>query len=82
MKKIRIETKEFYELMQDYKHAPLTDFDGVNLAYKKVKQYIHKIVKNENTKTYYICDQCGSTAEEVDFEEYKRIKKKFNLMMK
>jgi len=48
-------------------------------------EYIIEFHTNEekqrfvNKKHYNICDQCGNTAEEVDWEEYKKIKRKFNL---
>lgn len=37
-----IESKEFYDLMQLYRHAPISDQIGVVVAFESVKQYVRK----------------------------------------
>jgi len=44
---------------------------------KKIKQFISTLLKKE--RGYHICPECGATAKKVDWQEYKQIKKKYNL---
>lgn len=46
MRNPRIECKEFYDLMQAYRHAPITDQAAVIRAYEAVKAWIYKWHKN------------------------------------
>ena len=41
-----LETKEFYELMQAYRHAPHTNQEAVTEAFEAVKSFIRTVVKN------------------------------------
>jgi hypothetical protein len=41
-----LDDREFYELMQAYRHHPLTPFDGVIAAYEAVKAYVRANVFN------------------------------------
>ena len=43
-KKYDIESERFYNLMQDYRHAPLIEQDKVCKSYEKVKKYIANFV--------------------------------------
>lgn len=37
-----LETQEFYELMQAYRHAPMIDQTGAAVAYEDVKRYLRE----------------------------------------
>ena len=37
-----LDEQEFYELMQAYRHCPMTDFAGVNTAFEAVKTYVRR----------------------------------------
>lgn len=42
-----IECEEFYNLMQAYRHTPITDFDMVLHRYEDVKRYISSLLEQE-----------------------------------
>ena len=51
---------------------------GLDLTPEYWEKKISTLLKEQRDK-YHICDQCGATAKEVDWKEYKQIKKKYNL---
>lgn len=71
MKKIKdeLESQEFYDLMQVYRHTPILYQKSTTKAFEDVKKYIRKLLKssltkqNENLNNYW-------------FDRCKRIKKK------
>ena len=44
-----------------------------------VELHFLKLIDGLQRDKYHICDQCGATAKEVNWKEYKQIKKKYNL---
>ncbi len=45
---IDIESKEFYELMQAYRHSPIKDNNQTVAAYKAVKDYLRPATDNHD----------------------------------
>lgn len=43
-----LETRMFYELMQQYRHAPLSDPSKVNAAYAEVKAFLYSQMQSKN----------------------------------
>ena len=58
-------------------HTGDCDFDVKRMECCENMRIISTILKEE--RGYHICDQCGATAKKVDWQEYKQIKKKYNL---
>ena len=44
------DTKEFYDLMQWYRHSPITDQDATYKSYEEVKKYIENFIIRRDKK--------------------------------
>lgn len=42
-----VETREFYELMQSYRHSPLSEQEQVCACFEKVKEFLIKSLEDE-----------------------------------
>jgi hypothetical protein len=45
-----LETEEFYNLMQEYRHAPIANQDAVVAAYEAVKEYLRRCLRSLKEK--------------------------------
>ena len=65
-----IECEEFYNLMQEYRHAPVGNQEATLTAYRAVKGYIADLVleelKEQRSKTFTLCADCGCELECVN----------------
>ena len=71
-KKDNVECEEFYNLMQIYRHSPITKQEETVVAYENVKEYIERLLKRremETKKRLYEDYMIGNVAELHEWEE-------------
>lgn len=58
-----LEEQEFYELMQAYRHCPMTDFAGVAEAFEAVKAYVRDEADEAwlEFRDRMLCGLCANT---------------------
>lgn len=43
-----IDEQKFYELMQTYRHTPISDIKKVSLAFEEIKNFIREEIENDS----------------------------------
>ena len=52
----KLDSREFYELMQTYRHSPVSDFVGTNEAYEAVKSFVREMLNSPAPEKGEACE--------------------------